>query len=106
MHGGELSRGEAPSKDEIPDTERSLRGSLRFESAEALLETARLGAQPLTINRPTEEWGQFLGDVPAAIAILDRFLAHAELIQMQGKSYRLHQLARRAEKGVTSRPST
>ena len=31
----------------------------------------------------------FLGDVPAATAILDRFLAHAEIVPMTGKSYRL-----------------
>ncbi|MFC1539884.1 IS21-like element helper ATPase IstB [Gemmatimonadota bacterium] len=45
----------------------------------------------VTTNRPTEDWGQFLGDVPAATAILDRFLAHAEIIHMNGRSYRLHQ---------------
>jgi DNA replication protein DnaC len=44
----------------------------------------------VTTNRPTEDWGKFLGDVPATTAILDRFLAHAEVIRMQGKSYRLH----------------
>jgi DNA replication protein DnaC len=49
----------------------------------------------ITTNRPTQDWGQFLGDIPAATAILDRFLAHAEVIQMQGKSYRLHQRAQR-----------
>jgi DNA replication protein DnaC len=49
----------------------------------------------VTTNRPTEDWGQFLGDVPAATAILDRFLAHAEILPMQGRSYRLHQRARR-----------
>lgn len=43
----------------------------------------------VTTNRPTEDWGKFLGDVPAATAILDRFLAHAEIVKMQGKSYRL-----------------
>jgi DNA replication protein DnaC len=48
----------------------------------------------VTTNRPTEDWGQFLGDAPAATAILDRFLAHAEILRMQGKSYRLHQRAR------------
>jgi DNA replication protein DnaC len=48
----------------------------------------------ITTNRPTQDWGQFLGDIPATAAILDRFLAHAEIIQMQGKSYRLHQRAR------------
>jgi DNA replication protein DnaC len=52
----------------------------------------------ITTNRPTQDWGQFLGDIPAATAILDRFLAHAEVIQMQGKSYRLHQRARAAAK--------
>jgi DNA replication protein DnaC len=49
----------------------------------------------ITTNRPPDDWGQFLGDIPAATAILDRFLAHAEVIAMQGKSYRLHQRARR-----------
>ena len=43
----------------------------------------------ITTNRPTQDWGVFLGDVPAATAILDRFLAHAEIVQMTGKSYRL-----------------
>ena len=43
----------------------------------------------MTTNRPIEEWGKLLGDVPAATAILDRFLHHAEIIQITGKSYRL-----------------
>ena len=43
----------------------------------------------ITTNRPTQDWGIFLGDVPAATAILDRFLAHAEIVPMTGKSYRL-----------------
>jgi DNA replication protein DnaC len=43
----------------------------------------------ITTNRPTEDWGVFLGDVPATTAILDRFLEHAEILRMQGKSYRL-----------------
>jgi len=42
-----------------------------------------------TTNRPTEDWSQFLGDVPATTAILDRFLEHAEIIRIQGKSYRM-----------------
>jgi DNA replication protein DnaC len=44
----------------------------------------------VTTNRPTEDWGAFLGDVPAATAILDRFLSRAQIIRLQGKSYRLH----------------
>jgi DNA replication protein DnaC len=43
----------------------------------------------MTSNRPIEEWGKLLGDVPAASAILDRFLHHAQVIAMRGRSYRL-----------------
>ena len=43
----------------------------------------------MTSNRPIEEWGKLLGDVPSATAILDRFLHHAEIIAIEGQSYRL-----------------
>src|SRR5262249_29863539 len=48
----------------------------------------------MTSNRPLEDWGKLLGDVPAATAILDRFLHHAEIMQITGKSYRLRQAGR------------
>jgi DNA replication protein DnaC len=43
----------------------------------------------MTSNRPLEEWGKLLGDVPTAGAILDRFLHHAQTIAITGRSYRL-----------------
>jgi DNA replication protein DnaC len=43
----------------------------------------------MTTNRPVEDWGKLLGDVPIATAILDRFLHHAEIISVTGDSYRL-----------------
>jgi DNA replication protein DnaC len=43
----------------------------------------------MTSNRPPEDWGKLIGDVPGATAILDRFLHHAEVVQITGKSYRL-----------------
>jgi DNA replication protein DnaC len=43
----------------------------------------------MTSNRPIEEWGKLLCDVPAASAILDRLLHRAELIAITGRSYRL-----------------
>lgn len=46
-------------------------------------------ATMMTSNRPIEEWGKLIGDVPSATAILDRFLHHAEIIKITGKSYRL-----------------
>lgn len=43
----------------------------------------------MTTNRPVDDWGKLLGDVPTATAILDRFLHHAEIITVTGASYRL-----------------
>jgi len=43
----------------------------------------------MTTNRPVDDWGKLLGDVPTATAILDRFLHHAEIITITGESYRL-----------------
>ena len=40
-------------------------------------------------NRPLEEWGKLIGDVPSATAILDRFPHHSIVIQITGRSYRL-----------------
>jgi DNA replication protein DnaC len=48
----------------------------------------------MTSNRPIEDWGKLIGDVPSATAILDRFLHHAEIIAITGKSYRLKNQAR------------
>lgn len=55
----------------------------------------------MTSNRPLEEWGKLLGDVPSATAILDRFLHHAETITMTGKSYRLKDKAKSIDKKQT-----
>ena len=60
----------------------------------------------MTSNRPLEDWAKLIGDVPAATAILDRFLQHATLINITGKSYRLrhggHVQAKAGEKGRRS----
>jgi DNA replication protein DnaC len=51
----------------------------------------------MTSNRPLEDWGKLLGDVPSATAILDRFLHHAEVVQITGKSYRLRNAGKDGE---------
>jgi len=43
----------------------------------------------MTSNRPLEDWGKLLNDVPTAGAILDRFLHHAIAIAITGRSYRI-----------------
>ncbi len=55
----------------------------------------------MTSNRPLEDWGKLVGDVPSATAILDRFLHHAELISITGRSYRLQ----RSGQAMTDRPA-
>ena len=51
----------------------------------------------MTSNRPLEDWAKLIGDVPAATAILDRFLQHAQIISITGKSYRLRRQDAKAE---------
>lgn len=72
------------------------------KSAESLLEIIvrrhQLRSTLLTSNRPVEEWGQLLGDAPAATAILDRFLQQAEILHMTGRSYRMRDLANKKDK--------
>jgi DNA replication protein DnaC len=61
----------------------------------------------MTSNRPIEEWGKLLSDVPAASAILDRLLHHAEVIPINGRSYRLQESAKnRAAKSKTAKTPT
>lgn len=57
----------------------------------------------MTSNRPLEDWAKLIGDVPSATAILDRFLQHATIINITGRSYRLRNRGdKRDEKGRRS----
>ena len=58
----------------------------------------------MTSNRPLEDWAKLIGDVPSATAILDRFLQHATIINITGKSYRLRN--RGGKTGPEGRRST
>ena len=59
----------------------------------------------MTTNRPVEDWGKLLGDVPTATAILDRFLHHAEIISVAGDSYRLSDRKRTAASNEAKSPT-
>ena len=56
----------------------------------------------MTSNRPIQDWGKLLRDVPAASAILDRFLHHAHTIAISGRSYRLKDQTKEAKPAQTS----
>ena len=64
---------------------------------EIIMRRYELKATMMTSNRPIEDWGNLIGDVPTAGAILDRLLQNAQIIPFKGKSYRL----RRSNCGCT-----
>jgi DNA replication protein DnaC len=68
---------------------KTLRASAAEDLLDIIMRRHERRSTMITTNRPTEDWGKFLGDVPAATAILDRFLQHVEILIMQGRSYRL-----------------
>ena len=70
---------------------------------EIIMRRHQLRATMMTSNRPLEDWGKLIGDVPAATAILDRLLANAEIVEITGKSYRLggDKLRRQVSNGMT-----
>jgi len=47
------------------------------------------GSMILTSNKGFGEWGELMGDIPLATAILDRLLHHAHVVNIRGQSYRL-----------------
>jgi DNA replication protein DnaC len=53
----------------------------------------------LVTNIDFEAWGEYLGDPPIAMALLDRVVDGAIIHKFQGKSYRAH----RAKRGVTAK---
>ncbi|TWU36522.1 DNA replication protein DnaC [Novipirellula aureliae] len=59
----------------------------------------------MTTNRPLEDWGKLIGDVPSASAILDRFLQSAEIMKITGRSYRLKNSGKKS-KGAKAPPGS
>jgi DNA replication protein DnaC len=76
---------------------KKLIGSAAEDLLEVFVRRHEIASTVITTNRPTQDWGVFLGDIPAATAILDRFLSRAQIIQLQGKSYRMQQRAKQSE---------
>ena len=66
---------------------------------EVIMRRYELRSTLMTSNRPIEDWGHLIGDVPAAGAILDRLLQSAEIIPFKGRSYRLRNESTSEQKG-------
>jgi DNA replication protein DnaC len=70
---------------------------------EIIMRRHELRSTMMTSNRPLEDWGKLIGDVPSATAILDRFLQHAKVIEITGRSYRLR--GKPADKSISDEES-
>jgi DNA replication protein DnaC len=49
----------------------------------------------ITSNRVVQDWGRYLGDATMATTILDRLMHRCEMLEFEGKSYRLKEAATR-----------
>ena len=71
---------------------------------EIIMRRYELRSTMMTSNRPIDDWGKLLRDLPAATAILDRFLHHAQVIEMNGKSYRMKDRGQPKKNSNTTKP--
>lgn len=84
-----ILRAEVVVIDELGFTPLDLLGANHlFRLVSAAYETRSL---VVTSNWPFEQWTNFLPDVTAASAILDRVLHHCEVVVLEGDSYRLRE---------------
>ena len=70
---------------------RKLPANAAEDLLEIIMRRYERGSTILTSNRPLDDWPKLFGDTPAVAAFLDRLMHHSHLIEIRGKSYRLHQ---------------
>jgi DNA replication protein DnaC len=57
----------------------------------------------ITTNRPFAEWGEVFPNAACVVSLVDRLVHHAEIITIQGESYRLKEAKARAEQRQQTR---
>lgn len=50
----------------------------------------------ITTNRPFAEWGEVFPNAACVVSIVDRLIHHAEVLVIEGESYRMHEAKERA----------
>lgn len=60
-------------------------------------------ATVVTTNRPFAEWGEVFPNAPCVVSLIDRQIHHAEIIAIEGESYRLKEARERAERRGTAK---
>lgn len=57
----------------------------------------------LTTNRPFAEWSEVFPNAACVVSLIDRLTHHAEIIPIEGKSYRLHEAQQQREQRAARR---
>lgn len=57
----------------------------------------------LTTNRPFKEWNEIFPNAACVVALVDRLIHKAEIVQIEGESYRLKEAKERAERSAAKR---
>jgi DNA replication protein DnaC len=57
----------------------------------------------ITTNRPFAEWGEVFPNAACVVSLVDRLVHHAEIVAIQGESYRLKEAKERSEQHLKAR---
>jgi DNA replication protein DnaC len=77
---------------------RKLPASAAEDLLEIVMRRYERASTIITSNRPLDDWPKMFGDTPAVAAFLDRLMHHAHLLEIRGKSYRLHESSQTARR--------
>jgi DNA replication protein DnaC len=58
----------------------------------------------ITTNRPFGEWGEVFPNAACVVSIVDRLIHHAEVLVIEGESYRMREARERAAARAPSKP--
>jgi len=67
--------------------------------------TRRYGRKPIliTTNKPFSEWNEVFSSATCVVTLVDRLIHHAEIIQLDGESYRLKEAKERTARKAKDR---
>ena len=101
-------RPQTKGKVELPFSyvELNLLNGRTFRALEVIDSRTRKRSTALVINIDFEAWGEYLGDPPIAMALLDRVMDGAISHKFQGKSYRAHRARRSPAAKQAAKAST
>jgi DNA replication protein DnaC len=57
----------------------------------------------ITTNRRFAEWNEVFPNAACVVSLVDRLVHHAEILSLEGKSYRLKEAQERAEQRARKR---